>query len=58
MTPDEKQAKQARVDQMRSHGMSLWEIQRILNQEKLEQEVQEAQTVEDLKKVILALIRR
>lgn len=38
--------------------MSLWEIRRILNQEKLEQEVQEAQTVEDLKKVILALIRR
>lgn len=38
--------------------MSLWEIRRIMNQEKLEQEVQEAQTVEDLKKVILALIRR
>jgi DNA-binding transcriptional MerR regulator len=55
MTAEEKQA---RVDQMRSQGMSLWEIRRILNQEKLEQEVQEAQTVEDLKKVILSLIRR
>lgn len=58
MTPEEKEAKQARVDQMRSNGISLWEIRRILNHEQLEQEVQEAQTVEDLKKVILILIRR
>lgn len=58
MTPEEKEAKQARVGQMRSNGISLWEIRRNLNQENLEQEVQEAQTVEDLKKVILTLIRR
>lgn len=49
---------QARVDHMRSQGMSYWEIGNILNREKLEHEVQQAQTVEDLKQVILKLIHK
>jgi DNA-binding transcriptional MerR regulator len=48
----------ARVDQLRSQGTSYQEIKRILNQEQLAHETREAETVEDLKKVILTLIRR
>lgn len=49
---------QAWVDHMRSQGMSYCEIGNILNREKLEHEVQQSQTVEDLKQVILKLIHK